>query len=175
MLVCYYPYLDESMAMDNLSSRTGDCGRWPQEKKMNQEKEMMMRNVILITVVGFFLAIGTAYGKPINKNPEVAELQKLEQIVSKQVEVGVSSKNQLLKVRILEIRSLYINGELTQDEWLAKEQKLNAELLKLQLSEVSHQGDKTIDQVFEFQNTLLSTRELFKRNAGANKSEQDKR
>jgi hypothetical protein len=84
---------------------------------------MKMQNGILITAVGCCLAIGTAYGELLSKNPEVAEFQKLKQIVSKQVEVGVSSK----------------------------------------------------DQVFEFQNWLLSTRELLKRNTATSKTEQNDR
>ena len=133
-----------------------------------------MQNGILITAVGCCLAIGTAYGELLSKNPEVAEFQKLKQIVSHLVEAGVSSKDQLLKARILEIRALYVNRELAQDQWISKEQKLNAELLKLQTSKVT-EGKNTIDQVFEFQNWLLSTRELLKRNTGASKTEQNDR
>lgn len=146
------------------ASRLPACDRSP------NDKEMIMRHVIRIAIVGFCLTLGTVYGKPPEENPEVASFQKLEQLVSKQVEVGVASKNQLLKVRILELRMLFTNGKLTQERWLAKEQQLNAELLGIQLSEVS-QGDKAINQVFEFQNSLLSTREMLMRNAEPRKSE----
>jgi len=127
-----------------------------------------MRNVILITAIGFCLAVGTAHAKDLSRDSEVAAFQKLEQIVSEQVATGVSSKDQLLKARILEIRALYVNREWTQDQWLAREKKLNTELLQLQSAQVS-QGRNAIDKVFEFQNWLLSTRELLKRNAGASK------
>ena len=105
-------------------------------------------------------------GERVGTLPALPQLQTR----GKQVEVGVASKNQLLKVRILELRMLFTNGKLTQERWLAKEQQLNAELLGIQLSEVS-QGDKAINQVFEFQNSLLSTREMLKRNAEPRKSE----
>lgn len=126
-----------------------------------------MHNTILITVIGIGLAVGVTYGKQLSKNPEVAELQKLEQIVSEQYKVGVSSKDQLLKARILSNRALYVNRELSHDQWLANEQKLNADLVKLQTARLS-QGENTIDQIFEFQNWLLSTRELLKRKTEAN-------
>jgi hypothetical protein len=127
-----------------------------------------MRNTILITVIGTGLAVGVAYGKPVSKNPEVAEFQKLEMIVNERYKTGVSSQDQLLKARILEKRALYVNGELAQDKWLAYEQKLNADLLKLQTALLS-QGKNSIDQIFEFQNWLLSTRGMLKRTPGASK------
>jgi len=135
---------------------------------------MEMRSTVLITVIGIGLAVGVAYGKQLSKNPEVAEFQKLEQIVREQYKVGVSSKDQLSKANILENRALYVNRELSQSQWLANEQKLNADLLKLQTASLS-QGKNTIDQIFEFQNWLLSTRELLKRNTEANEPDADGR
>ncbi len=134
---------------------------------------MNMKSVFLISAIGFSLAVGAADGKKLSKDPEVAAFQKLEQLATKQMETGVISKESLLKARILEVRALFANGELGQEQWLAKEKKLNAELLQFQSYRVS-QGEDAIDKVFAFQNTLLSTRELLRRNAEAKKSPKDK-
>jgi hypothetical protein len=143
-------------------------------KNSSHNKEKMdIKNFILISAIGFCLAVGIAKGKPLSKDPEVAAFQKLEQLATKQMETGVSSKEPLLKARILEARALFANGELGQGQWLAKEKKLNAELLKSQSRRVS-KGEDSIDKVFAFQNSLLSTRELLKRNAEADKSQKGK-
>ena len=132
-----------------------------------------MKSVILISAICFSLAVGAADGKKLSKDPEVAALQKLEQLVTKQMVTGVTSRESLLKARILEVRARFANGELDHEEWLPIEKYLNSELLQLQSHRVS-QGEVTLDKVFEFQNTLLSTRELLKTNAGAQKSPKDK-
>ena len=134
---------------------------------------MNMKSVILISAICFSLAVGAADGKKLSKDPEVAALQKLEQLVTKQMVTGVTSRESLLKARILEVRARFANGELDHEEWLPIEKYLNSELLQLQSLRVS-QGEVTLDKVFEFQNTLLSTRELLKTNAGAQKSPKDK-
>ena len=134
---------------------------------------MNMKSVILISAICFSLAVGAADGKKLSKDLEVAALQKLEQLVTKQMVTGVTSRESLLKARILEVRARFANGELGHEEWLPIEKYLNSELLQLQSHSVS-QGEDTLDKVFEFQNSLLSTRELLKRNAGAQKSPKDK-
>jgi len=134
---------------------------------------MNMKSVILISAICFSLAVGAADGKKLSNDSEVAAFQKLEQLATKQMETGVTSKESLLKARILEVRALFANGELGQEQWLTKEKKLNAELLQFQSYRVS-QGEDALDKVFAFQNTLLSTRELLKTNAGAQKSPKDK-
>jgi hypothetical protein len=119
------------------------------------------------------LAIGLANAKELSNEPETAAIQKLEQLATKQMQTGVSSKEPLLKARILETRALFLNGELDQDQWLAKEKKLNTELLFLQSHSVSRRR-YTVDDVFAFQNSLLSTRELLKRKAVSGKSHANK-
>ena len=132
-----------------------------------------MKSFILISAIGFSLAVGAAEGKKLSNDPEVSAFQKLEQLVTKQMATGVTSRESLLKARILEVRARFANGELGHEEWLPIEKYLNSELLQLQSHRVS-QGEDTFDKVFEFQNTLLSTRELLKRNSGAQKSPKDK-
>ena len=132
-----------------------------------------MKSFILISAIGFSLAVGAAEGKKLSNDPEVSAFQKLEQLVTKQMATGVTSRESLLKARILEVRARFANGELGHEEWLPIEKYLNSELLQLQSHRVS-QGEDTFGKVFEFQNTLLSTRELLKRNAGAQKSPKDK-
>jgi len=114
-----------------------------------------------IALIALFTASLTAQAKELSKNPEVAEFQKLEKMVRKQVETGVASREQSLKAAILENRARYANKERTEKEWLAKEQQLNTSLLKMQTARVSA-GENAIDAVFTFQNGLLSTRELLK-------------
>jgi hypothetical protein len=133
-----------------------------------KRKEIKMRNAILFTMMGVGLAVGGAHGEQLSKNPEVAEFQKLEQLVGDQQRAAVCSEEHLLKARILAARALYGNRELPQDQWLAKEQELNVALLKLQAAELS-QRKTTVDAIFEFQNWLLSTRELLKKTTGTNK------
>ena len=132
-----------------------------------------MKIVILISAICFSLAVGAADGKKLSKDPEVAAFQKLEQLVAKQMATGVTSRESLLKARILEVRALFANEECGHEEWLPIEKNLNSELLQLQSHRVS-QGEDTLDKVFEFQNTLLSTRKVLKRVAGAPKSPKDK-
>jgi len=132
-----------------------------------------MKICILISTVGFCLAIGSACAKEFSSDPEVAAFQKLEQLATKQMQTGVTSKEPLLKARILEARALFANGELGRDQWLAKEKKFNAELLQIQSHRVS-QGQDAIEKVFVFQTSLLSTRELLKRNSEAENSQKDK-
>ena len=134
---------------------------------------MYIKSFILISAIGFSLAVGAADEKKISNDPEVSAFQKLEQLVAKQMATGVTSRESLLKVRILEVRALFANEECGHEEWLPIEKNLNSELLQLQSHRV-FQGEDTLDKVFEFQNTLLSTRELLKRNAGAQKSPKDK-
>ena len=118
---------------------------------------MYMKSFILISAIGFSLAVGAAEGKKLSNDPEVSAFQKLEQLVTKQMATGVTSRESLLKARILEVRARFANGELGLEEWLPIEKYLNSELLQLQSHSVS-QGEDTLDKVFEFQNTLLSTR-----------------
>ena len=132
-----------------------------------------MQKYILISAIAFSLVVGAASGKELSKDAEVAAFQKLEHLATKQMQAGVTSKEPLLKARILEARALFANGELGRDQWLAKEKKLNAELLQIQTHRVSR-GQDTIEKVFVFQTSLLSTRELLKRNAEANKSQKGK-
>ena len=95
--------------------------------------------------------------KKFSNDPEVSAFQKLEQLVANQMATGVTSRESLLKALILEVRSLFANEECGHEEWLPIEKNLNSELLQLQSHRVS-QGEDTLDKVFEFQNTLLSTR-----------------
>ena len=132
-----------------------------------------MKNFILISAIGFSLAVGAADEKKFSNDPEVSAFQKLELLVAKQMATGVTSRESLLKARILEVRALFANEECGNEEWLPIEKNLNSELLQLQSHRVS-QGEDTLDKVFEFQNTLLSTRELLKINAGAQKSPKGK-
>ena len=129
---------------------------------------MYMKSFILTSAIGFSLAVGAAEGKKLSNDPEVSAFQKLEQLVTKQMATGVTSRESLLKARILEVRALFANGELGAG-WLAIEKYLNSRVLELQSHRVS-QGEDTLDNVFEFQNTLLSTRVLLKLNAGAQNS-----
>ena len=122
-----------------------------------------MKN-ILTSVIAIILTV-SASGKELSKDAEVAAFQKLEQLATKQMQTGVTSKSSLLKARILEARALFANGELSRNQWLAKEKKLNLELLQWQTHDVSenpHQNN--IEKVFAFQDRLLSTRQLLKQN-----------
>jgi len=141
--------------------------------RYSKNHKIKMNRYILISAIGFFLAIGLANAKELSHEPETAAIQKLEQLATKQMQTGVSSKEPLLKARILETRALFLNGELDQDQWLAKEKKLNTELLFLQSHSVSRRR-YTVDDVFAFQNSLLSTRELLKRKAVSGKSHPNK-
>ena len=114
-----------------------------------------------IALIALCAASLTAHAADLSANPEVAELQKLEQMVRKQVETGVASREQSLKATILAIRARYLNKELTEKQWLSKEQELNVSLLKIQAAKVAA-GENAIDAVVSFQNELLSTRELLK-------------
>ena len=115
-----------------------------------------------IALIALCTASLTAHAADLSANPEVAEFQKLEQMVRKQVETGVASREQSLKATILAIRARYLNKELTEKQWLSKEQELNVSLLKIQAAKVAA-GENAIDAVVSFQNELLSTRELLKR------------
>jgi hypothetical protein len=128
-----------------------------------------MKKYILISVIAFSLAVGAGNGKELGKDAEVVAFQKLEQLATKQMQTGVTSKEPLLKARILEARALFVNRELSRDQWLTKEKKLNAELLQIQSHNLS-QGRDVLEKVFEFQNSLLSTRELLKTKAVSGKS-----
>jgi len=126
---------------------------------------MNVKSVILISAICFSLAVGAADGKKLSKDPEVAAFQKLEQLATKQMQTGVTSKSSLLKARILEARALFANGALSRDQWLAKEKKLNVELLQWQTHNVSENPHQNhIEKVFEFQDRLISTRQLLKHN-----------
>ncbi len=123
-----------------------------------------MKN-IPISVIAISLSLSALNGKELGKDHEVAAFQKLEQLATKQMQTGITSKSSLLKARILEARALFVNGELNRDQWLAKEKKLNVELLQWQTHNVSenpHQNN--IEKVFAFQDRLLSTRQLLKQN-----------
>lgn len=128
-----------------------------------RDQKIKMKTHTLISAVGFCLAIGSAWAIDLSKDAEVAAFQKLEHLATKQMQAGVTSKESLLKARILVVRALFANGELGRDQWLAKEKKLNAELLQIQSHRVS-QGQDTIEKVFAFQDLLLSTRELLRLN-----------
>ena len=138
-----------------------------------RDQKIKMKTRTLISAVGFCLAIGSAWAIDLSKDAEVAAFQKLEQLATKQMQTGVTSQEPLLKAHILEARALFANGELGRDQWLAKEKKLNVELLQIQSHRVS-QGQDSIEKVFAFQNTLLSTRELLRRNSEAENSQKDK-
>jgi hypothetical protein len=58
-----------------------------------------------------------------------------------------------------------VNDDLTQEQWLEREKALNLELLRLQRAMVT-QGQRTMDEMFEFQCQLLSTRALMQRDPG---------
>lgn len=123
-----------------------------------------MKN-ITISIIALSLTVAALSGKELSKDAEVAAFQKLEQLASKQMQTGVTSKSSLLKARILEARALFANGELSRDQWLAKEKKLNVELLQCQTHNVSENPHQNhIEKVFEFQDRLLSTRQLLKHN-----------
>jgi hypothetical protein len=141
--------------------------------RYSKNYKIKMNRYILISAIGFFLAIGLANAKELSNEPETAAIQKLEQLATKQMQTGVSSKEPLLKARILETRALFLNVELDQDQWLAKEKKFNTELLFLQSHSVSRRR-YTVDDVFAFQNSLLSTRELLKRKAVSGQSHSKK-
>ena len=117
------------------------------------------------SVIAISLSVVALSGKEIGKDAEVAAFQKLEQLATKQMQTGVTSKSSLLKARILEARVLFVNGELSRDQWLAKEKKLNVELLQWQTHNVSENPHQNhIEKVFEFQDRLLCTRQLLKHN-----------
>ena len=130
---------------------------------------MYMKSFILISAIGFSLAVGASEEKKFSNDPEISAFQKVEQLVANQMATGVTSRESLLKALILEVRALFANEEGGHEELLPIEKNLNSELLQLQSHRVS-QGEDTLDNVFEFQNTLLSTRELLKLNAGAQNS-----
>ena len=136
---------------------------------INQLIKIFTKSFILISAIGFSLAVGAAEEKKFSNDPEISAFQKLEQMVANQMATGVTSRESLLKALILEVRALFANEEGGHEELLPIEKNLNSELLQLQSHRVS-QGEDTLDNVFEFQNTLLSTRELLKLNAGAQNS-----
>ena len=136
---------------------------------INQLIKIFTKSFILISAIGFSLAVGAAEEKKFSNDPEISAFQKLEQLVANQMATGVTSRESLLKALILEVRALFANEEGGHEELLPIEKNLNSELLQLQSHRVS-QGEDTLDNVFEFQNTLLSTRVLLKLNAGAQNS-----
>ena len=122
-----------------------------------------MRYVVLMVLLACSVSVAEA-GK-LSADPEVAEFQKLKLMVREQYGTGVASRTQLLKAEILENRARYLKGELGEKEWLAREQELNAGLLKMQTARVA-EGLSDVDKVFAFQNELLTTRALLKRPKG---------
>ena len=124
---------------------------------INQLIKIYTKSFILISAIGFSLAVGAAEEKKFSNDPEISAFQKLERLVANQMATGVTSRESLLKALILEVRALFANEEGGHEEWLPIEKNLNSELLQLQSTRLS-QGEDTLDKVFEFQNTLLSTR-----------------
>ena len=100
---------------------------------------MKHTSFLLLHILPLLALPALAENAPEMKPPAASApaFQKLEQLATKQMQTGVTSKSSLLKARILEARALFANGEFSRDQWLAKEQKLNVELLQWQTHNVS--------------------------------------
>lgn len=120
--------------------------------------------VIILAVAGAAAAAagGAAVATQLGKNAEVAEFQKLKTLMEARYRSGLCSFDDVLKATMLQNRALYVNGELSKQQWLEKELAANSRLLESQSARLARRDEK-IDDLFTFQNWLLTTRELLKR------------